>query len=192
MSRNAGTLSRRLSSVAGALALTLSSALPGAAQGLGSCQFILGFAMLRDLVGAETVGDCLENQQYRPESGDFTQAAAGGLMIWRSADNWTAFTDGYQTWINGPFGLEQRLNSERFPWEPPMEASAPSVAASAAPVAPAPAMPVPAPIAEAPVAAAPAGIEPAPAQPAAPAPAPAPPAAQPTMVPAPLPATQVA
>ncbi len=38
--------------------------------------------------------------------------------MWRKADNWTAFTDGYRTWINGPNGLEQRLNSERFPWEP--------------------------------------------------------------------------
>ena len=35
----------------------------------------------------------------------------------RKADNWTAFTDGYRTWINGPNGLEQRLNTERFEWE---------------------------------------------------------------------------
>jgi hypothetical protein len=38
-------------------------------------------------------------------------------MVWRKADSWTAFTDGYRTWINGPFGLQQRLNTQRFPWE---------------------------------------------------------------------------
>ena len=36
---------------------------------------------------------------------------------WRKADNRTAFTDGYRTWINGPNGLVDRLNSARFPWE---------------------------------------------------------------------------
>lgn len=38
-------------------------------------------------------------------------------MVWRKQDNRTAFTDGYRTWINGPNGLQQRLNTERFAWE---------------------------------------------------------------------------
>ena len=38
-------------------------------------------------------------------------------MIWRKADNWTAFTDGNRTWINGPFGLQSRLNTELLDWE---------------------------------------------------------------------------
>ena len=38
-------------------------------------------------------------------------------MVWRKADNFTAFTDGYRTWVNGPDGLQQRLNSQRFAWE---------------------------------------------------------------------------
>jgi plastocyanin len=37
--------------------------------------------------------------------------------VWRKADNWTAFTDGHQTWLNGPFGLQRRLNTTRFAWE---------------------------------------------------------------------------
>ena len=45
------------------------------------------------------------------------QQTTGGLLVWRKADNWTAFTDGYRTWINGPNGLVQRLNTERFEWE---------------------------------------------------------------------------
>ena len=39
--------------------------------------------------------------------------------MWRKADNWTAFTDGYRTWINGPHGLQARLNTEQFDWEVP-------------------------------------------------------------------------
>ncbi len=80
------------------------------------CQFVLGFNTLRDLIGHEIVGECLENEHYN-EISDSVQQTTGGLMAWRKADNWTAFTDGYRTWINGPNGLVQRLNSERFEWE---------------------------------------------------------------------------
>jgi len=38
-------------------------------------------------------------------------------MAWRKTDNWSAFTNGYQTWLNGPHGLVQWLNTERFSWE---------------------------------------------------------------------------
>ena len=65
----------------------------------------------------QTVGACLENEHHNPENGDGLQATVGGLLVWRKADNWTAFTDGYRTWINGPNGLQQRLNSQRFVWE---------------------------------------------------------------------------
>ncbi len=80
------------------------------------CEFRLGFATLRDLIGHDIVGDCLENEHYN-HIGDSNQQTTGGLMAWRKADNWTAFTDGYRTWINGPNGLVVRLNTERFPWE---------------------------------------------------------------------------
>jgi len=39
------------------------------------------------------------------------------LLAWRKADNWTAFTNGYWTWINGPSGLVKRLNTQRYSWE---------------------------------------------------------------------------
>jgi hypothetical protein len=38
-------------------------------------------------------------------------------MVWRKADNWTAFTDGSTTWISGPNGVQERGNDQRFPWE---------------------------------------------------------------------------
>ena len=86
-----------------------------------TCSFILGFATLKALIdeaeGPEKVGDCLEDQRFNPENGDALQQTTGGLLVWRKADNWTAFTDGYRTWINGPNGLEARLNTEQFDWE---------------------------------------------------------------------------
>ena len=81
------------------------------------CEFVLGFADLRELLGAELVGNCLEDQSFAP-NGDALQATTGGLMVWRKADNWTAFTDGSSTWINGPEGVQMRANNERFGWEP--------------------------------------------------------------------------
>ena len=75
------------------------------------------FKALRDVVGHEIVGECLENEHYSA-NGDSTQKTTGGLLVWRKADNHTAFTDGHNTWINGPNGLQKRLNTERFSWEP--------------------------------------------------------------------------
>ena len=66
------------------------------------------------------MGDCLENEQHDPETGMTLQTTTNGQLIWRKAANWTGFTDGERTWINGPEGLQQRLNSERFDWEAPM------------------------------------------------------------------------
>ena len=80
------------------------------------CQFVLGFKTIRDLIGHEIVGECLQNQHHGA-NGDGLQQTTGGLLVWRKADNWTAFTDGYRTWINGPNGLVQRLNTEFLLWE---------------------------------------------------------------------------
>ncbi len=99
-----------------ALALALGTASPALAQSAPACQFLLGFAALHALISTQA-GVCLENENHNPKNGDGLQHTTAGLMVWRKADNWTAFTDGYHTWINGPSGLQERLNSERFPWE---------------------------------------------------------------------------
>ncbi len=96
-----------------AFVLLLLTATPIAAA---DCEFRLGFKALRDLIGHDIVGECLENERYNA-IGDSNQQTTGGLMAWRKADNWTAFTDGYRTWINGPHGLVRRLNTERYFWE---------------------------------------------------------------------------
>jgi hypothetical protein len=94
------------------------AAMPAAmpAPASGSCGFVLGFATLRARVGA-AAGECIENERFNPVNGNAEQQTTGGLFVWRKADNWTAFTDGFRTWVNGPFGVQQRLNSQRFSWE---------------------------------------------------------------------------
>ncbi len=106
-----------LTSIAIALGLTVSSLIanpiPAAASG---CRFDLGFLTLQQLI-PNVVGKCLVDEHYNPINGDGLQETTGGLLVWRKADNWTAFTDGYHTWVNGPNGLQERLNTQRFPWE---------------------------------------------------------------------------
>lgn len=81
-----------------------------------NCQFILGFAALDDMI-PNIVGQCLANESHNPQNGDGLQQTANGLMVWRKSDNFTAFTDGATAWVNGPFDLQTRSNSQRFSWE---------------------------------------------------------------------------
>jgi hypothetical protein len=79
------------------------------------CTFVLGFAAMA--AAAPQVGRCLDGETHNPVNGDAVQHTTGGLLVWRKLDNWTAFTDGARTWVAGPFGLQTRLNGERFDWE---------------------------------------------------------------------------
>lgn len=79
-------------------------------------QFRLGFETLAGLI-ARTAGEPLEEEHHNPLNGDGLQQTTTGLMVWRKADNWTAFTDGWRTWVNGPLGVQERGNDERFDWE---------------------------------------------------------------------------
>jgi hypothetical protein len=118
------------------LVLLATAALPATAAAQSApagCQFVLGFQDLQAMDPAD-IGTCTDNQS-NAANGDAVQHTTNGLMAWRKADNWTAFTNGYMTWINGPDGLVSRLNADRFPWEGP---DAPAAAPSAAPAAAAP------------------------------------------------------
>lgn len=79
------------------------------------CHFQLGFAALQALLPS-IVGACLDDEIYSAND-DSVQHTTNGLLVWRKAENGTAFTDGYYTWANGPNGLQVRWNSERFSWE---------------------------------------------------------------------------
>lgn len=103
------------------LAGVLAPARDVAAQQASTCQYLLGFKTLHDLDPSD-IGDCLDNQSFG-DNGDALQHTVKGLLVWRKVDNWTAFTNGHTTWINGPDGLENRLNTDRFPWEAAASAS---------------------------------------------------------------------
>ena len=99
-----------------ALAILTASASTALAQGQTQPQFVLGFKALAAMM-PNVVGQPLENEHFDPVNGNALQQTTTGLMVWRKADNWTAFTDGTNTWINGPYGLQERPNDERFSWE---------------------------------------------------------------------------
>jgi hypothetical protein len=82
----------------------------------GACSFVAGFQLLHDLI-PNVVGACIEDEYFNVENGNAEQHTSGGLLVWRQRDNWTAFTNGATTWINGPAGVVSRANADRFPWE---------------------------------------------------------------------------
>lgn len=90
---------------------------PEIADAQTGCTFKLGFKALRDLI-PNVVGDCLDDERFNEANGNAEQRTTGGLLVWRKADNWTAFTDGSTTWIMGPEGLVSRPNAgPLYPWE---------------------------------------------------------------------------
>jgi hypothetical protein len=107
---------------------------PSAAAAQSGCEFRLGFKAIADRIPA-VVGSCLEDEHFNPANGDSLQQTSRGLLVWRKADNFTAFTDGHRSWVNGPYGLQQRLNTERFPWEDGQPAARPAVQPAVQPAA---------------------------------------------------------
>ena len=109
---------------------------PAPASAVG-CEFVLGFKALHDAI-PDVVGECTSGESHNPTNGDGIQNTTawhgkGGLLVWRKSDNWTAFTDGASTWINGPYGIQKRGNNERFPWEKDPVAVTPPVQCSSNP-----------------------------------------------------------
>ncbi len=97
------------------MAMPGTSAPPGSARAQEDCIFTPGFEELRQLI-PDLVGECLENE-HPDGQGNVVQQTTGGMLVYRPADNWTAFTDGLTTWINGPCGLDSRPNGTLLAWE---------------------------------------------------------------------------
>jgi len=96
---------------------TMSVILATAASSGPKPEYELGFKALADQI-PEVVGEPLEYEHWGA-NGDSLQQTTTGLMVWRKADNWTAFTNGSRTWINGPAAVQDRSNVELFSWESP-------------------------------------------------------------------------
>lgn len=128
------TVGKRLLPLVAVTTLWAAGTAPSYAQAAAPCQFVLGFQTLHNMSPAD-IGDCLDNQSFAA-NGDAQQHTTKGLMAWRKADNWTAFTNGYMTWINGPGGLVSRLNTDRFAWEHDVQLPNPATQASPIPDCP--------------------------------------------------------
>jgi hypothetical protein len=115
---------------------------------------VAGFKALRDKI-PQIVGECVSDETHDPQSGNTVQQTTGGLLVWRQADNWTVFTNGITTWLNGPTGLVSRPNGgPLFAWEMSAPASTPVTAASSPAAVTQPTSPPAAPASSAPAAAA--------------------------------------
>ena len=101
--------------LAGVVASGPGAATGSAARNSASYRFVMGFADMASIMG-NIVGQPLQNEWYLA-NGDGIQMTTTGMMVWRKSDNWTAFTNGSMTWINGPYGVQERSNTDRFPWE---------------------------------------------------------------------------
>ncbi|MHB0871414.1 MAG: hypothetical protein ACYC5J_18435 [Chloroflexota bacterium] len=115
--------------VGSVLGITAACLLVSFALAQSGHEFKLGFAALAAQI-PDVAGEPIEDEHWGP-NGDSLQQTTAGLMVWRKADNWTAFTDGGRTWINGPFGVRDRGNEDRFEWEgmaPPAPEAVPVVA----------------------------------------------------------------
>ena len=80
------------------------------------CTFEDSFRTLHSIIPS-IVGECIGNEFSDPATGDALQLTTNGLLHWRRGDGAILFTDGYRTWVFGLYGLQTRLNTERFSWE---------------------------------------------------------------------------
>jgi hypothetical protein len=77
---------------------------------VADCQVFPTFAPLLAVVPA--VGDCLQDAYTDWFSGDLVQVTTGGVLVQRAANATAAFTDGQQTWVLAPNGLEAILGGD--------------------------------------------------------------------------------
>lgn len=93
------------------------AASPVASPSAVACTFQLGFAEMRRLVGAATVGDCLEPERQIPGNGNVEQRTTNGVLVYRAIDGRVLFSNASQTWINRDGTVVTRANNQRLDWE---------------------------------------------------------------------------
>ena len=103
--------------VAVALVVVLAVSGPVPTGLAAQCEIWPRFLVLAEAL-PDLIGNCMAPESLNGETGDIEQPVDGGVLVLRSADNTPVFTDGWQTWVAGPNGIETRLNSERLAWEP--------------------------------------------------------------------------
>jgi phosphohistidine phosphatase SixA len=81
------------------------------------CSFLFGFASMRDVLGPQVVGNCLEEQRFVAGNGSTEQRTSNGMLVFSGLDGLVRFVTGNRTWILTPQGLVDRPNTTRFEWE---------------------------------------------------------------------------
>jgi phosphohistidine phosphatase SixA len=81
------------------------------------CTFLFGFATMRDLLGAQTVGGCAEDQRLVTGNGSTEQRTANGMLVQSALDGNVRFVTNNRTWILTPSGMVERPTNTRFEWE---------------------------------------------------------------------------
>ncbi|MCL4544889.1 MAG: hypothetical protein M1118_09895 [Chloroflexi bacterium] len=86
-------------------------------SGPGFCHVAAPFQAL-DRALSTTAGQCTGAALHDPKSGDLVQHTQHGILVQDKASGFVSFSDGYHTWVDGPRGIQERLNFQRFSWEP--------------------------------------------------------------------------
>ena len=81
-----------------------------------ACVLVPQAAALERGLERRTIGACTSAPATAP-NGDLVQPTTTGLVVVRGFDGHAAFTDGVRTWIDGPSGIQRRMNGDRFDWE---------------------------------------------------------------------------
>jgi len=82
-----------------------------------NCQFVFGFEEMRNLAGADRVGECVEDERHIAGNGNSEQRTTKGMLVLSALDNRVRFIASDRTWLNGPNGLVDRPNDQRLEWE---------------------------------------------------------------------------
>lgn len=81
-----------------------------------ACALIPQAAGLERSLERRTIGACTASP-ITAVNGDTIQPTTTGLLVVRRSDGRAVFTDGLRSWIDGPSGIQWRLNSDHFDWE---------------------------------------------------------------------------
>ena len=81
-----------------------------------ACVLVPQAAGLERGLERRTIGACTSAPATAP-NGDVVQPTTTGLIVVRVLDGHAAFTDGVRTWVDGPSGIQRRMNGDRFDWE---------------------------------------------------------------------------
>jgi phosphohistidine phosphatase SixA len=96
---------------------SMTTTAPADPSGASPCALAPIFTLLRERVGAATVGTCVESEREIPGNGNVEQRTTGGTMMRRALDGRLLFVGASQTWIDKDGTLFTRPADQRFEWE---------------------------------------------------------------------------